>query len=364
MYDHCNGLLLLGWWPMAVVNPATRQWAALLPPPELLPPLQLSHGHVEGNHLYPYYHLVYDPTAVSPHRFEVFIISELMVRYNKHRYDGRAEWPPSPYTTHVFSSTTWKWEERSFLRQGEPTGTIDDVAVGGYRRGVYFQGALYVHCQHNSVIRIECLSDDDGKYQMIKLPTLIKLGKSYLGKSEQGVYYALLYPDDASCPHLRVWLLDVHRMEWVLRSDVSLQAMENFPTRHFASGYNKPWIVVHHNHNNIPSTHPAQEEDDRIIEFDDNEWDFDDGGVILETKDDEATRQGSYHMPSFLGFHPYKEIALFFTMSTRRVLCYQLNTSKVQELGILDIPADMLETFFLYTPCMLDVGGLCRLKTI
>ena len=115
----------------------------------------------------------------------------------------------------------------------------------------------------------------------------------------------------------------------MLRSDISLQAMvENFPTRRFASGCNKSWIIVR-DHNNRPATHPAQE-DDRIIEFGDNEWDFDNSGIILETRDDQATIQGLYHMPSFLGFHPYKEIVFFHTSS--RGLAYHLKSSKLATL--------------------------------
>jgi len=158
---HCNGLLLLG-WDMAVVNPATRRWAILPPfPSNQLPPLQLQLpppscingcGCIGDEEMDPSFHLVYDPIAVSPHHFEVFFIPGLTIGYES-KYDGQGEWPPSPYTMRVFSSTTWKWEERSFVRQGEPVGTIADIATDDDRPGVYFRGALYVHCQNNSVMR-------------------------------------------------------------------------------------------------------------------------------------------------------------------------------------------------------------------
>ena len=171
---------------------------------------------------------------------------------------------------------------------------------------------------------------------------------SYLGKSEKGVYSALLYRDDARWPHFRVWLLiNGQKMEWVLRSDISLQAMvENFATCYSDNRYNKPWIRA-----GTPGSAPAQENE---IEELDDEWNFDNGGIVLETKDDEARR----HWPNirFLGFHPYKEIALFCTRQTM-VLSYQLNTSKVKELGYLIVPIDT-NSSFLYTQCMLDVGGL------
>ncbi|KAJ1280448.1 hypothetical protein BS78_04G233400 [Paspalum vaginatum] len=305
--DHCNGLLLLT-WEMTVVNPATRQWATL-------------------------------PDCKS-------------------KFDPRSEWRPSPYTTHVFSSTTCKWEERFFVRQGQPVGTIADIIgspVDSDHHGVYFQGALYVHCQNNSVMRIACFTNDDNKYQMIKLPSAgSKLGKyleSYLGKTDKKVYYALLHLGNASWPHFQVWLLNDNTMEWVLRSDISLQAVvENFATKDFDNRCNKPWILA--DYRGRSATPPAQEAD--ITELGNNEWDFDNGGVIIETKYDEVERYRP-HLFYFLGFHPYKEIALFRLSS--RVLCYQLSTSKVQELGLFNVPFDMEEIPFFYTPCWMRITG-------
>jgi len=108
---------------------------------------------VEDDDLLPRFYLVYDPIKESPHQFEVFLIPDLWVK-RECKYDGQAEWPPSQYTVHVFSSATWKWEERSFVRQGEPAGTYADAVITCRdRHGIYFQGALYVHCQNHSVMR-------------------------------------------------------------------------------------------------------------------------------------------------------------------------------------------------------------------
>jgi hypothetical protein len=41
--------------------------------------------------------------------------------------DSVEYWPPSTFTTHVFYSRKWRWEERSFVRQGDPAGTIADM---------------------------------------------------------------------------------------------------------------------------------------------------------------------------------------------------------------------------------------------
>ncbi|GJN08244.1 hypothetical protein PR202_ga26144 [Eleusine coracana subsp. coracana] len=77
------------------------------------------------------------------------------------------EWPPSRYTFHVFSYSTGRWEERSFVREGEAVGTIEDVRLDlwltyagpRWRYGVYWRGALYVHCHGAFVMRLS-LADD------------------------------------------------------------------------------------------------------------------------------------------------------------------------------------------------------------
>lgn len=77
---------------------------------------------------------------------------------------------------------------------------------------------------------------------------------------------------------------------------------------------------------------------------DESEWDFE-CGVILHETNAEATRRREEIY--FLGFHPYIEIA-FFLVSFRRVVSYNLNSSNIQELGILS--KAVLESF-PYTPC-------------
>jgi len=144
--DHCNGLLLLDFGRL--VNPATRQWARLPPSPHP------STGMVD---FYDNYGLVYDP-MVSPH-YEVFLIPTVPARLgSSSRFKEDSEWPPSPYSTHVFSSRSWRWEERSFvLEGGVAVATIADMMLPARqnfeRHTVYLRGALYVHCQDDSVMR-------------------------------------------------------------------------------------------------------------------------------------------------------------------------------------------------------------------
>jgi hypothetical protein len=78
------------------------------------------------------------------------------------------EWPPSLWTLNVFSSSTKQWHMRSFLRQGEVTGTMtivqpdspeEHVYTGWrswgrrWRYSEYWQGSLYVHCNEAFVVR-------------------------------------------------------------------------------------------------------------------------------------------------------------------------------------------------------------------
>ena len=107
--DHCNGLLLLrDESPVMtceyVVNPATG-WAAPLPP---CPSRCLA---TDGDYYNSY--LVFDP-SVSMH-YEVFSIPRLSLL-------EQSEWPPSTFIVRVFSSVSQRWEERSFSREGEPSG--------------------------------------------------------------------------------------------------------------------------------------------------------------------------------------------------------------------------------------------------
>ncbi|TVU27457.1 hypothetical protein EJB05_30068, partial [Eragrostis curvula] len=329
--DHCNGLLLF--WDR-VANPATRQWTPLPPSPPLQP-----------DDFFDDFFLAYDP-IVSPHCYEVLrfpLLPTSLQVPNIVNFPEDSEWPPSPFTTHAFSSTTSSWEERSFVRQGDATGTIADMRSDWQpwnRHAVYFRGALYVHCQNNSVMRIALNSS---KYQMIIPPAgnrVLNDGVVCLGKSEKGVYFSLLREENENgWPQFQVWFLNDH-MEWVSKNNISLQAVvENFP---FDTNdrYNRPWIV----NENGQRVNEARAQDDQF------EWDFDNGIILPVTKDDKVITYSNDIV--FLGFHPYKEIA-FFLVSSSRVVSYHLNTSRVQELGILT--GQTIVKSFPYTPCWMGM---------
>ncbi|CAM0901604.1 unnamed protein product [Alopecurus aequalis] len=142
--DHCNGLLLLDC--NYVVNPATRRWAAVpFPRPEC---------RFGGQRFQEYEYIVFDPT-VSPH-YEVVIVPHLPNKGTKmiDRQVEGWEWPPSSLVLPVYSSATNRWEEKSFVRQGDAVGTVADVQApwpGDQQYGVYWRGHLYVH--HDFIMR-------------------------------------------------------------------------------------------------------------------------------------------------------------------------------------------------------------------
>nr|CAB3487456.1 unnamed protein product [Digitaria exilis] len=72
------------------------------------------------------------------------------------------EWPPSPCQLNVFSSRTGQWEAKSFIRDGDPVGTVEDVRsdlskqwLGTRHRSstIYQNRTLYVHCGGSFIMR-------------------------------------------------------------------------------------------------------------------------------------------------------------------------------------------------------------------
>ena len=136
--DHCNGLLLIG---DLVVNPATRQWARLPYSPPYPPPMASLNAYYS---CITCKYLAFDPT-ISPH-YEVFRIHDTVPSgYNEERVE--AEWPPPQYNLRVFSSSTWQWEVKTFVREGDAAGDLaympSDSPAGSYY-GAYWRGCLYV----------------------------------------------------------------------------------------------------------------------------------------------------------------------------------------------------------------------------
>jgi hypothetical protein len=143
--DYCNGLFLLT--GNYVVNPTTRQWRTL--------PTCLSDSeHLKADVWYKK-HLVYDPMQ-DPY-YKVFSIPTLKGKYFGEEVDPsmeECEWPPSLCKMYVFSSKSGRWEKKDFMREGDAAGSVAELRAGyNNSRGIYFEGALYVHCGDNFLMR-------------------------------------------------------------------------------------------------------------------------------------------------------------------------------------------------------------------
>lgn len=179
------------------------------------------------------------------------------------------------------------------------------------------------------------LSND--KYKVIKLPLGLDVQPDdepdhYLGKSEKGVYCALLYGE--SPLGLQIWFLDetCGQMKWLLKHDINLgNLLADFPweygdmfwsTQYVNNAYGKSMALTGENF-----------EPDYSINV----------SAIF----------AKYNV-SLLGFHPYREILFFCTMFGRAI-AYHFNSSKIEDLGYLQGkgPRDYVEASFPYTPCQM-----------
>ncbi|VAH09307.1 unnamed protein product [Triticum turgidum subsp. durum] len=330
---HCNGLLLL--WG-GVANPATRQWACLPRHPDRT----ATKGFIKRDFL------AYDP-MVSPH-FEVFFM-QCVRRRSKNEValdlaNPNSEWPPSPYTMSAFSSETWLWEERSFIREGMAPRSIDPKLLPLMknvlfpRDAVYWRGRLYVY----NIFFVIRLDLGDNKYRVIELPPISEARGDimpHLGKSGNGVYYGFV----GDCCKLQIWFLNesIDHTEWMLKHEIGLKPLlENFPWEHSHGS----WFVQGLRDNN-----------DETLDREKLEWDSDNDDATTASAT-EVSVQKKFHkyISRILGFHPYKEI-IFLHISDTRVVAYHLKNSKVEDLGCLPVDGDdWIQSSCVYTPCWIE----------
>jgi hypothetical protein len=94
----------------------------------------------------------------------------------------------------------------------------------------------------------------------------------------------------------------------------------------------------------------ATDGSNEALEHDDFEWDSNDENVV-STADWPRECCGPYPpVYQCLGFHPYKEVALFHDGS-KTTVAYYFNSSKVRYLGDMGIYHEEIEASFAYTPC-------------
>ncbi|GJN23993.1 hypothetical protein PR202_gb11697 [Eleusine coracana subsp. coracana] len=261
-----------------------------------------------------------------------------------------------------------EWHERSFVRQGDPVGTVADRKLDYIQECnmIYWRGAVYVHMQDDFVMRIS-LSNDT--YQVIKPPRGIACTAPpsfYLGKSKRGVYCAAIC---CYCERLDVWILEESscKMEWVLIHQRSL--VEWLINKHDprVSG---PWSLQNLNYcygkYNI--------EDDVEADMCEEKWEWSSEASVSEkfewSSDDcnvDQCKNNSYenyrgYYTEILGFHPYKEI-IFLSEITTRGLAYNFNSSEVQVLGDIYplryrqelLNDQFIMSSFAYTPCLMEM---------
>jgi hypothetical protein len=155
---------------MHVCNPVTRR-SALVPTPCIWP---FFHCRV---------YLMFDPTVTL--HYSVLYFPDVPAKSSalpplqhgrkrsrpsscaaqlQHEIDrmGSMEWPPYSYPVFMFSSSTGQWEQKHFIRVGDPTVTVSDVwsdpspptSTDTIRRyAVYWKQALYLHCRGGFIIR-------------------------------------------------------------------------------------------------------------------------------------------------------------------------------------------------------------------
>ncbi|CAL5091755.1 unnamed protein product [Urochloa decumbens] len=429
---HCNGLLLVqDWEKLYVCNPATQRWAWLPPRPEGV-------GWDA--------HLVFDPTAslhydvISfsrvPRMPRIPIQPDIKGSYGyrgsrvyypdeiknlpksvRAKYDdeGAAEWPPSLYAAHVFSSRTGKWEERVYAREDDVAVTLSDVWLdpwGLHSRSSYqtprcnavcWRGAFYLHCRGGFIMR---LSLQEHKYQVIKTPKLDdvftkprldfddfvrkegplrnkeiclrllfemereRLDREkpavHIGKSKHGIYYTAL------CRHqLRVWVLNEAESgpmpEWELKhkADITPSFLQHF-LREDKEEIETSWSLdcgMEESDDRMDYC-GCDSSDDGVTNLEGkDEWDSSDDGVTNVKGKDDVDSGDTYcgMMPDMdlLGYHPTKEIA--FLGNGFEGFAYYLSTSKLQYLGTFypigctHIMVAATHESFIYTPCTDDL---------
>ncbi|KAM0833211.1 hypothetical protein ACQ4PT_064400 [Festuca glaucescens] len=383
--DHCNGLLLLS--VNCVVNPATRRW-------QTLPRCPPKHG--AGRVIYRA-HLVYDP-MISPY-YDVVMIPTL----DGHHRDEvnplmeESEWPPSRCKMYVLSSKLGYWEEKYFVREGDPAGTVRQMREGFVgSNAVYFRGALYVHCRPNFLMRVSLVNNT---YRVVKPP--VDAAEDYcryrVVKSKKGLYFLSFnncFPL-LKC-WLQVWILNEScgQIEWMLNHDKSLKPV--LARRFYRRAQ---WILQEINYTIVLSSSHLEEkekvtceasiewnsdedvEDEYMVDHcylqdkkksvteENLEWNSDDHNTLNNgDADEEYFSDEEHHVHCYgdieiLGFHPYKEI-VFLSASQQKGLAYHLNGSKIEELGnmypkeysyfqALSNQHAMIKSF-PYTPCWLE----------
>uniref|UniRef100_A0A0D9XUG3 F-box associated domain-containing protein n=1 Tax=Leersia perrieri TaxID=77586 RepID=A0A0D9XUG3_9ORYZ len=261
------------------------------------------------------------------------------------------EWSPSPWKVEVFSSRTSRlWKERTFVRDGEPLGTVEDMRMdpsyptGDRPRqwyGVYHQGALYVHCRGHFVARFSFSND---KYQIIKTPEEnsenYEFAKPFLGRAKNGICYGII---GKKCQP-QIWILreSCGQMDWILKHTDDLK---HFDEELRTFDYTIRYIRL--------EVDGSKHEKNETLSKVNSEWDSDNDDFISVTVlMDSTAMHGFKSLDSIL----IKKLSAWCIHL--KVVAYHLNSSKMQYLGYshpksYDLSnSNGIYESFPYTPCM------------
>jgi hypothetical protein len=174
--------------------------------------------------------------------------------------------------------------------------------------------------------------------------------RTFLGRSEKGVYIAAIAKDGLAV--LRVWTLSESggQIEWVPKHQSNLKIntyswwMDNnkLDDSKFWSLDLQPEYWMFHLDNGRKNQDVSLEQN--------VSWNSDDDNIV-DVLDDE---QDDHGYVKFLGFHPYKEV-IFLCCDGNAVACH-LNRPKVQYLGTVCLAGIYnrgIRESFVYMPCLI-----------
>ena len=149
-------------------------------------------------------------------------------------------------------------------------------------------------------------------------------------------------------------------MDWVLRNEINLQFAVN---KYFWNDvHREPWTL--HDpmcmSKNIVNIMRLDDENGTLVK-DVFSWDSDDENAIDTTGSPRAHERSSPLFHCF-GYHPYKEIVLFYDDRHCTITAYHLNSSKIRYLGKVESFYNDIREWFPYAAGWgRDLPGSCHM---
>ena len=179
-------------------------------------------------------------------------------------------------------------------------------------------------------------------YLLIEPPELGPWGyyQLHVGKSEKGVYCTYI----PYRSRLKVWFLNESsdKMEWVLKCENDLEPTQVCRLSH-DERVDTPWLLHCYNEDKYYADCYYSDDESPAYHRSGDGWPSDNDMTLY--------RKG-FRSLSFLGSHPFKEVA-FISESHEIGLAYHLNNSRIEDLGSLILKRVLkdISQSFVYTPC-------------